>query len=154
MSILIVEDNKTDVAGIVLQCSARGWEYEVCPTFWLAAERLVDCSRSYSLVVLDTILPWGEQVPDVVINNYPNERAGLYLLQAMRECGDGAVIMSTMDLSPMNMRHVGTRVLVLSRLLDIEEECKNLDVLRYYTKIDYSFREFIALVEGVIGDGL
>ena len=148
MNVLWIED-KPDIGGLLRQCEAKNWHVTVVNNFYDAVQSLASRDTSYVLVMLDIRLPWGEDAPDWIIENYGDAReAGLRLLEGMRGCRDGQKILEGLELASLHERHAETPVIVLSRIEETKDACLELGVIEFFGKADYKWRELLAAMSG------
>jgi CheY-like chemotaxis protein len=148
MRILWIEDERAGIHGIETQCEVRGWVREIVDNFCSAVNRLGDEENKYDLVAIDLILPWGQEAPDWVVENFSEQSAGLRLLEAMRGVGQGQEILDKLDMASIYERHNQTPVIVLSQYPQYEEECRQLDIVQFFCKRNYSWQAMIRTMEG------
>jgi CheY-like chemotaxis protein len=146
MRILFVEDRKHDIGGILAQCIDRNWITDRVSDFAQAVEVLSDRSRNYDLVVVDIMLPWGRDTPDMIRAELPDELSGLTLLQAMRGVGIGHKVAAIMMRKSIEF-HKNTPAIILSKVMEVEDTCRELGVLEFFDKFNYNFRSVINLIE-------
>ena len=84
MKIVVIEDNFEEISGYLSIFDLNKWGYDRFRTFseaytWLAEER-----REVDLFWVDIMLPWGEKVEDRISEKVSWQRAGLYLMYAIR----------------------------------------------------------------------
>jgi len=148
MRILWIEDDRVDIYGLEAQCEARGWHKDIVPTFCGAVKMLASEENKYDLVVIDLMLPWGEEATDWVVKSFSDETAGIRLLEAMRGCGEGQDILEKIGMPPLYERHLQTPVIVLSKFPKHEDECRRLDIVEFFCKRDYSWQSLVMAIEG------
>lgn len=148
MRILWVEDNRPDIYGMEAQCEAKGWQLDIINNFYDAAEILAAEENQFDVVVIDIILPWGERSTSVVADNYPEESAGLRLLEAMRGSGEGQGLLEKLGLPDIHDRHSLTSVIVLSKLEEMEELCSELNIVHFFNKMDYNWKTLLVVLDG------
>ena len=148
MRILFVEDRKHDIGGILAQCVARKWIIDRVPDFAQAVEVLSDRSRHYNLIVIDVMLPWGRRTPDAVQAELSDELSGLTLLQAMRGVGVGHNVVA-MKMKQTIEFHKNTPTIILSKIMEVEDACRELGVLDFFDKFNYNFQLVMNLIEKI-----
>jgi len=151
MSVLFLEDESKDIKGLQDQCAAYGVDTEVARTFCEGARFLARVDRVYDLVVIDIMLPWGEEVPnEIAVGVHSDRRAGLYLLQGMRENGTGAALLSILHrelgIPFFYGRHLMTPVVMLSKIEELADECRKLDIVNFFNKVDYDRKSLLSTI--------
>jgi hypothetical protein len=147
MLILWIEDKLLDIEGLREQCKSKGWMVEHKLNFYEALTELADNTRSYNVVVLDTILPAGN-IPENVNYKYMPRKGGKLLLEMMRGTGDGQKLLEILPFKKdIYAQHVETPVIILSRTEDFKDECFNLGIEDFFPKSDYDWRALIRTLE-------
>lgn len=84
MKIVVIEDNIEEVNGYLSIFDFYKWEYERFRTFSEAYTWLAEEQQEVDLFWVDIMLPWGEKVEDRISEKVSWQRAGLYLMYAIR----------------------------------------------------------------------
>lgn len=146
MRILFVEDNDQDIEGLLYQCKGRHWDTEVTRSFCGATPLLSDPEKHYDVIVVDIMLPWGSGAPPGVRRMFSDENAGLFLLETMRATGIGIKVAQTFKIKPLT-QWKDTPVIVLSKIGAVRVRCLELNIVGFFDKLDYGYRDMVAALE-------
>ena len=149
MCILIVEDEMESISGIRQIIKTREWDYEIVNYFCETAAILSDETKYLNILLLDLILPWGIDAPESLLR-LDNRMAGLYILQGMRERGEGHSIFNQLSIKPLNGRHIKTPIIIFTKLPDKENDCRELGIINFFYKTDYNYEDIIESIEPFI----
>ncbi len=148
MKVLFVEDRRHDITGILSHCAIKKWVADVVRDFSKAIEVLSDKSRHYDAVVLDVMLPWGHDTPQSVRARFSDELSGVTLLQAMRGQGEGSEV-ATDFIGKAIGCHKRTPTIILSKIMEVEDACKQLGIVAFFDKLNYDYRSVLAVLREI-----